>query len=359
MSARLAGMALRGLSLAQIRHVAPVRRRGAPPRTARIYGDVEREFGVLAPPVALHAAAPDVLAASWLLVRETLLVAGHAPRAVKEAVAAAVSVANACPYCVTMHGSMLHGLVRGEVAAAVEEGRLASIDHPGVRASAAWAGRAAAGPPEPSADVPAAQVPELLGVAVLLHYLNRMVTLFLGETPMPPWAPRGMLRLVTPTLNWLMRAAARRRCPPGAALELLPAAPLPADLSWAAADPRIGDAYARASAAIELGGERSVPPSVRALLRAELVAWDGRPRGVSRAWTSDAVTGLPAGDRAAGQLALLTAMAPYQVLDSDIHAAREALGPAGTGRALVELAAWASLAAARRAGGLLAAERPA
>jgi len=60
-----------------------------------------------------------------------------------------------------------------------------------------------------------------------------------------------------------------------------------------------------------------------------------------------AVAELPRGDRAIGKLALLTALAPYQV-DADVIESARRQGVDDT--ALVELTAWASLASARRAG---------
>src|SRR3954447_754866 len=104
------------LGLTQIRHVAPVRRGQATGLVARVYRQVEADFGVLAPPIALHACAPQTLAAAWVLLRESLVVPGTVSRVDKEAVAAAVSRQNACPYCVTIHGSVMTRLgARGPV----------------------------------------------------------------------------------------------------------------------------------------------------------------------------------------------------------------------------------------------------
>jgi hypothetical protein len=148
-------------------------------------------------------------------------------------------------------------------------------------------------------------------------------------------------------LGRMMRPAARRAHRPGDSLYLLPVAPLPADMDWAAGNPTIAEAFARAAAAIDLAGRRSVPEPVRDLVRAELAGWDGRPTGISRAWVDDAVAGLAAADRPAGRLALLTAMAAYQVDGPVIEEFR--VGQPDDG-ALVELTSWASLAAARRVG---------
>jgi len=109
MSATVAQRALRK-SLGQIRYVSPVPPGAAAGLVAEVYAQVEHDFGMLAPPVALHSPAAGPLAASWMMLRETLVVQGVASRAAKETVAAAVSVENGCPYCVTVHNAVLGGL---------------------------------------------------------------------------------------------------------------------------------------------------------------------------------------------------------------------------------------------------------
>jgi hypothetical protein len=226
---------------------------------------------------------------------------------------------------------------------------------PRIRAVSAWARDSAtaerAGQHEPAC--PAEQAPELIGTAVLFHYYNRMVNVFLTELPLPPGTPKMSLGPVLWVLDRRLRPAAERSRQPGESVDLLPAASvaaaaaLPDDLSWASGDPVIQDAFARGCAAIEEGGARSVPRPVRDLVLAELDNWHGEPRGPSRAWADSAVSGLPPADQPAGRLALLTALASAQVDRSVIQAFRASQPDDAT---LIELAAWASLAAARRAG---------
>jgi AhpD family alkylhydroperoxidase len=341
-----------GATLAHIRQVTPVAPAAATGLVAQVYAQVRRDFGMLAPPLLLHSPAPEPLAASWLLLRETLVAAGLVDRAAKEAIAAAVSLGNACPYCVDVHGTTLHGLARGSDAAAIAADRISAVADPELRTIAAWArttGRRAAAARH-ELPCPAEQVPEYIGVAVVFHYLNRMVNVFLAESPFPAGLPAGVRAGVQGLAGRLLRPIARRHREPGAALDLLPAAPLAADLSWAAGSPNIGAAFARAAAAVDAAGARTVPASVRALVAAELAGWDGQPVGISRGWVDGAVAGLAAGDRPAGRLALLTALASYQVDGSVIEEYRQTRpGDA----ALVELTAWASLAAARRVGSWL------
>lgn len=323
MAGSLLRPALRG-TLNQIRHVAPVRPGRADARVAGVYADVERDFGMLAPPVALHAPAPAVLAAAWTMLRESLVAAGAADRADKEAVAAAVSAANSCPYCVEVHDTTLRALAPGRAV---------------TPELTAWlAGR---GP----APYPAAQLPEVTGVAVTFHYLNRMVSVFLGPSPLPPGAPAAARQTARRVLGRFLRRSALVSPMPGTSLDLLPSAPLPADLGWAAGVPSVAGAFARAARVIGTAGERSVPEPVRELVEGELAAWDGGPRGMSRAWVEEAAGVLPPEHRPAARLALLTAMAAYQVDDATVAAFHRSRADDA---ALVELTAWASFTAARR-----------
>lgn len=329
MTRSLVRIALRGLSLAQIRHVTPVGFRGAPAGVVSVYRAVEREFGVLAPPVVLHAAAPEVMTATWVMLRETVLAPGLVDRATKEAVAAAVSLANECPYCVTVHSGTMNRLGDDRMEA--------------VRAAATWPA------PATGKRFPDEQLPEVLGVATALQYFNRMVAVFLTERPMPPFAPPWLLGPVSRMLTGLIAGAADDVGSPGGTLDLLPDAPLPGALSWAAGHPVVAGALARTHATLDA---TPVPASVRTLVNGALSTWDGRPKGPSRAWAWDAADLLAPDDRAAGRLALLTAFAPYQV-DADVIRNVQA-----DDRTLIQLTAWASMAAAVRASSLVHLKSP-
>lgn len=330
-------------SLKQIRHVEAVAAGSAPDAVARVYRQCERDFGMIAPPVSLHSPAPGVLAAAWCMLRETLVATGKAGRDVKEAVAAGVSAGNACPFCVEVHGATLSGLGRGG-ATAESDGYLAAVT--------AWARESgtrtgAAAKPRP---FPAEQAAELIGVAVAFQYLNRMVNIFLGDTPLPPAVPSGAHSGVLRVLGRFMGSAARRVVEPGDSLDLLPDAPLPADLRWAADDPAIAGAFARAAAAIDEAGARSVPPAVRELVLAELSEWDGERPALGGKLFEDKLSTLDPGLVPAARLALLTAFASHRV-DADVVAAFRTGRPADA--ALIELTSWASLAAATTVGSWL------
>jgi hypothetical protein len=237
----------------------------------------------------------------------------------------------------------------GRDATALAEGRIDAIQDPGVRANAAWASASASAESAARQGVPftAGQAPESVGLTVMMQYLNRMVNVFLRDAPLPPGVPTAALGGVMAVLGGLMRSASRKPREAGASLDLLPSAPLLADLRWAEGNASIAGAFARAAAAFEAAGANTVPDAVRELVTAELAGWRGEPRGPSRAWVEEPVSGLPAGERPAGRLALLVALGSHQVDRAVIGEFRRDRPDDAT---LVELASWAAMAAARRAG---------
>jgi AhpD family alkylhydroperoxidase len=315
-------------SLNDTQHIRVVKRRHATGLVADVYRQVERDFKMLAPPTALHSASAPMLAASWMILRETLLAQGFAERASKEAVATGVSVANSCPYCADVHGMTLSALGSSSDVDLFEK----------------WARESAVASTSGVPPFPADQAPELIGVAVTFQYYNRMVNVFLRESPFPSHVPESAKPKARKVLGGVLRPSTSGPVA-GESVDFLPPAPVSDDLAWARANPVVADAFARAYAAVDEAGVRSVPARVREVVQNRLSTWDGRPPGISRSWVSELVAGLPEADQPAGRLALVVALASYQVDEGLVEAFQSTGADDAT---LIELAAWASMAAARR-----------
>ncbi|MEV4516556.1 carboxymuconolactone decarboxylase family protein [Dactylosporangium sp. NPDC049525] len=351
MTALLTTRATRRAALAHVRYVTPTDPTNATGLVKQVYRQVERDFGMLAPPIALHSPAPDVLAAAWIMLRETLLASGTVTRVTKEAVAAAVSAANACPYCVDIHGATLTGLggLSGpdgrHDAAAIAADRIDDVGDPQLRSIVRWARSPVL---DAAVPFPAAQLPELGGVAVVFHYINRMVSVFLQRSPLPP-LPGPARRTALWMAGRVMSSIAQHSLSPSTALELLPRTSVPPDIAWAGPT-RIAEALARASAAIESAAASVVPERIRDIAQSRLSEWDGTPPGLSASWVDTVLAGVPDDELAPGRLVLLTAQSAYQVGDAVIADFRR-FDPLDT--SLVAAASWAAITAARSIGARL------
>jgi AhpD family alkylhydroperoxidase len=330
----------------QVRYVTPDVR---DPRNIAVRAQILRDFGALVPPFALHLPSPDALRAYWAIMREPTN-GPRVSRAAKEAVAATVSAINSCPYCVDVHTTMLRATGERVSSEAVAAGQIGQITDSRLRALAGWA-RATRRPGAPilrDPPFPPEHAPELIGVALSYHYINRMINIFAGSSPfpLPRLKTRSLFaRAALPVFRRLLAKDIR----PGASLDLLAPAPLPADLAWARPDPIIADAFARASAAFDTIGEQSLPLPVRDLVIAHIAAWNGDDPGLSRRWADTATEQLPPDQRPLARLALLTALASHQVDEQVINDVRALSEPAADAT-LIAATAWAAFTTARRIG---------
>jgi AhpD family alkylhydroperoxidase len=333
----------------QVRYVHPVPASAATGLVAAVYQQVAEEMRLVVPPAMLHSPVPDLLAAYWMLLRESLMPTVAVDRATKEAVAAAVSVATICPYCTEMHSVGLYDLSDEYDAEAIAGDRAAQARDPRLREAAVWA-RAAHEVDRPvpmPAGWSAAVRAELGGVLVSMHYLTRMVNVFLSNFLLPPGLGPRARRRFKRAASRIMRPALRAPRQPGRSLSLLPEAPAPDGAEWAAGSPEVAQALARAHAVFQAAGARSLRPAVRELVLWRLAEWRGEETGLTTTWCDELVDGLPPADRAAGRLALLTALASHQVGADDVaEFQRHHPGDAP----VLEATAWASFAAARLIG---------
>ncbi len=305
---------------------------------ARAYEQMSREFGLVAEPHAVHSSNPELLAAAWCATRETL-VAGKAARDIKETVARSVSEANSCSYCVGAHTMMLQAVGAGD-SRSVELDRIA-----------AWAkatrfkGAAELEDPPFSFD----DAPSIIGTAITFHYVNRVVDVFLPDSPMPVRVP-GMDGITKKVGAKVFSSVVKSEHRPGESLQLLPDAELPEDLAWASGDRFVSGAFARFSKEVSSAGEESLSETARTRVEEQVGKWSGEDMGLSRSWVDQAATGLEGQALDDARLALLVALAPHQVDEALVNDFRKRRPQDSQ---LIGAVSWAAFCAARRVGSWL------
>ncbi|WP_160050694.1 MULTISPECIES: carboxymuconolactone decarboxylase family protein [unclassified Nocardiopsis] len=291
------------------RYTTPVTPREATGPVAAAYTQIREEFLLADGPLMTLSRVPSLLVAVWALLREAEL-AGPASRADRELVAAAVSAANRCPFCVDAHTTLGHAAGEHTAAEAVRAGR--SPRDPARAALADWAAATAAPGELPPAPFPAEHTAAFVGTALVTHFINRVVTSLLEERLLPANAQNS--RLVRRALGRAVRRGPGDSVAPGRSLSLLPPVrgPVPA---WARQSP-VGTAYTALREAVEA---LPLPGAVRARVRAVVAGGDLTPPPLAGAWPEEHLEGLQGTERAAARLALCAALAPHRVSDAHVE----------------------------------------
>ncbi|MEK6250827.1 MAG: carboxymuconolactone decarboxylase family protein [Actinomycetota bacterium] len=321
--------------------VAVIPPRKADGLVAEVYAEIRHDFGAVVEPFTLHSPAPDLLAAVWRVFRESLI-AGEASRYLKEAVATAVSETNRCPWCVDAHTAMLHAANRHDVAGAMRRGR--EPRDPEAAALVAWAdaSRSPGAPELASPPFDAAAAPEFIGTAVSFHYINRTVSALLGPSPLP-FGGRFGRATSRVAGRWFARAVNRPTISESAAPTR--PAPLPRNFAWAAPAPAIAAAFTGFASVVGEEGAQALDRPTRTLVEERVVAWEGEFPPPTHSWVDEAVTELDREARPGARVALLAALAPYQI-DGEVIDDYRAQG--ADDQQIVAAIAWASFVAASR-----------
>jgi AhpD family alkylhydroperoxidase len=263
------------------------------------------------PTFQVLSAVPEVLAATWALMREALL-AGDTPRVDRELIASVVSRANRCRFCVDAHVMLLHALGEHGLAEVIARGETPPMPRHAELASWAEASRSPA-----AAAWTNRYGPEATGTLLAFHFINRIVSALLD----PDLLPGGLQRspLVRSAGGRLFAKTARELKEPGRSLPLL-ASETAAPPAWAADSP-VGVAYASLRDAAAKGGD--LLSEVGRETVSATVRWeDGRHPARPVEWAADLVRDLSGADRVGTRIALLAAFAPGAITPGDVAAWR-------------------------------------
>ncbi|WBB68360.1 carboxymuconolactone decarboxylase family protein [Micromonospora sp. WMMD812] len=289
------------------RFFTPPPAKAATGRTAEVYQQLRDEFLGPVPTFQALSAVPELLAATWALMREALL-AGDAPRVDRELVASVVSRANRCRFCVDAHVMLLHALGEHELAEVISRGGTPS--EPRHAALAAWA--EASRTPE-AADWASPYRPEVTGTAIAFHFINRIVSALLDPDLLPGGLQRS--RVVRSAGGRLYARTARESKEAGRSLPLLGAGEA-APPAWAGDSP-VGVADASLRSAARHGGDLLGDVARQTVVAT--VRWeDGRHPAQPAEWAADLIRDLPGEDRVGTRIALLAAFAPHTIRPGDV-----------------------------------------
>ncbi len=325
-----------------IKYIDSVKYKIAEHQIREIYNELKNDMGDVVEPISLHAVNVDLLKAVWHVLREVVIIEGKATRVQKEAVGAAISEGNRCGYCVDAHTIMLIGLKDNNTAQAIVDRDPSSIADTYLHGLVKWAleGRkfdaVIVKCPPFTMDV----APEIIGTAVFFHYLNRMVTAFLGPTILPMNISffKGIMKIMAGKM--FSGVLAKNRT----AMELeYTVMEIPSKLAWANSNPQVAQVFAEFDRLLTEMAVKYVPIEVSDMIREHIRQWDGQDLMLTQD-VSPWLSTLPPGYKEIGRTLLLQAFAPDRINSQHIEALKSFYND--NDEALLIAMAWVSFEAA-------------
>lgn len=334
----------------QVRYITPILPRNVEGRTKEIYKQIRKDFQ-LVPPLTLFSPSEELLAGVWSIWRESQFAVGKVDRLITEMIASTVSKLNTCPYCVDAHSGMIHALSEHQVVSALYQNKNEMIKDNKLRKIVEWS-QATRNPDAKiilSPPFSRKEAPEIIGTAIVYHFINRMANIFLEPSPLP--VPKNWTRIKKTALiifgATVAKRIVKRKPKSGESLQFIHYADLQPDLTWAKDDADIAAAFSSFSMIIDNLKLTGLTDTGRSLIQQSIQSWRGEDMGLSSAWVNDILEQMVDEDKIAGELALLTALAPHQVSKNIISNFQSRYSD---DVALLNITAWASFTSAKRIG---------
>lgn len=332
----------------QIRYIKPVKAKEAQGKLAKTYKQIRADFQ-LVPPLTMFSPCPELLAGVWSIWRESQFAVGQVPRFITEAIAAGVSSINTCPYCVDAHTGMLHASSDNDIVKAINQKNCLLIKKDQSRHIVEWA----LANRSPNSDILESppfsekEAPEIIGTAVVYHFINRMVSIFLDDTPLPVPSRSGRLRGLASFIfgKTIGIRIIMRKPEAGKSLKFIPSATLANDMRWSLENKNIAASFSGFTSLLQDAADKIIPEHIQNLTQQHINAWNGNNMDMGRDWLNEIVEHLSHNDKPVARLTLLSALAPYQVCENDILEFRS-IHP--TDAQLLTVTSWASFSAARK-----------
>ena len=333
------------LSVKTMRYVTTVPRHKASGIVAEVYDQISDDFFVNGS-LTSRSRVPELFAGVWCGGRETVLVDDRIDRTTKEAMLAALSSINDCPYCGDMLVALVHAGDQHEDAEHILAEEESLINDPLLRDRLQWVKAMTT----PGAQAPVhtpfteLELPEAIGAIMAMSDINRFSHIVMDGSPVN--APMGFDKIKSLALRIFggeLQENHSTPLEPGRALHLLPPASLPDDLQWARSNPRIADALSRWAAATERQSRQLISPEVKACVTQSLSQWQGEQMPISRHWVEAELGDLSGQQRAIARLAILLAKSSYQIDEGVVHEVLDA----GDQERFLRILAWCTFTASR------------
>ncbi len=301
---------------------------------------IARDFG-LAGPLTLSTVSERVHAVRWVTARESYVVESSVKRVTKEIVAASVAQVNRCPYCEDAHGTSIVSAGDKITSKKIANGTWQTLKGEKKKQIIEWSLNTR----NPNAEIiknppfSIHEAPEIIGTALVFHSTNRLVSIFLEESPLPNFLSGKLIKKTALKIaaKTLFKSMVEKQSTTGDGLEFINDYPIPTSLKWSKSIPPFSKALAAEQVVLNEIEEELIPKKLAQLFIEKVNSWQGEEMPMGRSWLNEVIKPLSENEKPIAQIMFLAAFTPFAVTGKDIEDFRKAKpGDA----ALVEVCYW-------------------
>ena len=302
---------------------------------------IDRDFG-LAGPLTLSTPSLRVHAVRWAVARESFIVETNVKRVNKEIVAACVAQLNKCPYSEDAHSTSIMSCDDAKTGDAIINRTWKELDNKKTKQLINWSLQTR----NPHASIiknppfSIDEAPEIIGTALAFHSTNRLVNIFLEESPLPSFLTGKLLKKIALKIasKTLFKSMVSNNAMAGDGLQFIQDHPIHKSIEWSKAIPAFSKVLAAEEILLKDIEEDTIPEKLRDLFKNEVTQWEGEEMPLGRGWLNEILINLDENELRVGRLLFLAAFAPYTITKNDINAFRK-VKP--TDKELIETCFWA------------------
>ena len=322
-----------------IKYIKYIKKHKAKGKLKQLYKHIELNFGNLAEPFVLHSLNLELTAGVWAMLYETVLIENKVKRSLKEAIATSVSEINKCSYCVDAHSIMVFGTEKGL------QNNISNIKNGKKEPKSKedkiiqWAlqnldfnSSIILNPPFRKEEAP-----EIIGTAVLFHYINRMVNLFAGNTPLPTTKMRGVI--ISFASKFVFSKAIKKKKTAGESLIFIDGNTNQNVFDWAAGNPNINNAFQYFKDQSESRIDTILSPELMSLLTSQAEDLSLLKSGFGNEKLENFLKEVESSEKQIAEFCFLTMFEPHKVYEKHFNTLKQHFD----GEEILQLAAFVSM----------------
>jgi len=292
----------------------------------RINVQIDRDFGLVGP-MTLSTPSERVHAIRWATARESFVVENNVKRVTKEIIAAGVAQINKCPYCEDVHRTSISSAGNNDAAKAIINGSWKSLKNERTKAIIDWSINTR----NPNASIirnpPFSKIeaPEIIGTALVFHSTNRLVSIFLEESPLPGLLNNNLLKKVALKIasKTLFKTMVTKKVNEGESLQFIHNYKIQKSFEWSKTIPSFSRALAAEKMLLYEIEKEIIPQKLVSLFKNKVKKWQGEEMPLGRSWLQILTNGLSEAEKPIANLIFLAAFEPYTITKTDIDAFRK------------------------------------